>query len=170
MLVLIFLRFIFVLCLMACTTFLQTNVPSSISLVWGPESCSGVPVLPLERRRHVHHLRPAEGQKHFGVALQPGLPLLLYLPVRLHGAVALHRPHHRLLWDHQGTSAFGLFRVRGKLWTFIDYIFKTYYDVKGSSVTGNPWEIFHSTLLTTIWLLDKCLSLPMWQMHRLKKC
>lgn len=76
-----------------------------LSLVWGSESRGRVPLLPVERRRHVHHLRPAEGHKHVGVDLQPGLPLLLHLPVHLHGAVALHRPHHWLLWDHQGTSA-----------------------------------------------------------------
>lgn len=73
------------------------------SLVRGPESRSGVPVLSVERRRHVHNLRPAEGQKHVGVALQPRLPLLLHLPLHLHGAVSLHRAHHRSLRHHHGT-------------------------------------------------------------------
>lgn len=66
------------------------------------ESCGRVPVLAPERRRHVRHLRPAEGQEHPGVVLQPGLPLLFHLTVHLHGAVALHRPHHRLVWNRQG--------------------------------------------------------------------
>lgn len=63
-------------------------------LVRGPEPRGRVPFLPVEWRRHVYHLRPAKGQKHFGVGLQPRLPLLLHLPVHLHGAVALHCPHH----------------------------------------------------------------------------
>lgn len=111
-------------------SFHKISVPSSVSLVRGSEPCGRVPVLPVERRRHVHHLRPAEGQKHFGVALQPGLPLLLHLPVHLHGAVALHRPHHRILRDHQGT-------------------FKSSRATKGSSVIENPWESPSTPL--TVW-------------------
>jgi len=74
-----------------------------------------VSLLPVEWRRHVHHLRPAEGQELSGVALQPSVPLLLHLPVHLHGAVALHRPHHRLLRDHQGALCFGFGEKCGTL-------------------------------------------------------
>lgn len=72
------------------------------SAVRGAESRGGVPVLPAEWRRHVRHLRAAQGQEQLSVVLQPGLPLLLHLDVHLHGAVALHRPHHWLLRDGQG--------------------------------------------------------------------
>lgn len=80
----------------------NANCSSSFSLVWAAESCSGVLVLLAEWWWHVCNLRWAEGREPFGVVLQPCLPLLLHLNVHLHGAVALHRPHHGRLWDCQG--------------------------------------------------------------------
>lgn len=73
--------------------------PFSVS---NPGQSDGVPLLSHQRRRHVRHLPEAERKELPGVALQQTLPLLLHLPLHLHGAQPLHRPHHRHLRDHQG--------------------------------------------------------------------
>ena len=53
-----------------------------------------MPLLPHQRGRHVRHLPEDERQELHGVALQQALPLLLHLPLHLHGAQPLHRSHH----------------------------------------------------------------------------
>ena len=85
-----------------CIGRVMTWLVSPPSPVRAAEPCGRVSVLAAERRRHVRHLRPAEGPERSGVVLQPGLPLLLHLTLHLHGAVALHRPHHRLVRNRQG--------------------------------------------------------------------
>lgn len=62
----------------------------------------GVSVLPDQWRRHVRDILRAAGEQHTGVAVQSSVPVHLYLPLHLHGAVTLHRPDHGRLRDHQG--------------------------------------------------------------------
>lgn len=54
-----------------------------------------VPLLSHQRGRYVLHIPTFEerGRLH-GVAFQQNLPLLLHLPLRIHGAQPVHRSHH----------------------------------------------------------------------------
>uniref|UniRef100_A0A674BG16 Mucolipin TRP cation channel 1a n=1 Tax=Salmo trutta TaxID=8032 RepID=A0A674BG16_SALTR len=63
-----------------------------------------VPVLADQRRRHVCDFLGDAGEQHAGVGVQPGLPVHLHLPLHLHGTVALHRPHHRRVRNHQAPN------------------------------------------------------------------
>ena len=81
---------------------------------WCPSVCSSL----INGDDMFVDLLRAGGQQHTGVGLQPGLPLLLHLPLYLHGAVTLHCPHHRGLRDHQGTTQGELFSTQNKMLLF----------------------------------------------------